>query len=337
MDGAVAPFIHQLQQQPVLGGKRGQVAVFPPVRAFLIQIRQQLPLQGMFGSGQIHPHRGGQQLVLHRENLQLGGVFVQRAPGFKVVPNDLQRVDDLPVAGGVFGVGDGTRPLQIAQPGPRHGADALRPEVEPGAGGQILKPQPPGEAEAARKETAPPELVAGAGQLQKKPGIIGKRKIALFAAALLVIQAAAGLADAEIIKNQNVAGLPQLLQHLLHSAGRQTVVAVQKEQVFALCGLDAGVPGGAQAAVRLVEHPDQAGMAPGVVFRDLSGAVGRAVVHHDDLIVLPAGENRGIQTGGQVVLHPVNGDHDTELWHGISPPGHCTIGRPPLQACKKEL
>ena len=124
-----------------------------------------------------------------------------------------------------------------------------------------------------------------------------------------------------VVKKQDVAGLRlQLPQHFLQGAGEEAVVAVQEKDEFSLRRLQAGIARGAQAAVFLVDHPQQLRKAPGVVLGDPAGAVGGAVVHGDDLVVPPPGEDHRIQAGGEIVLHPIHGDHDAELAHGPSPP-----------------
>ena len=99
----------------------------------------------------------------------------------------------------------------------------------------------------------------------------------------------------------------------LKRVGGDAVVAVNKQQPFAPGGLDAGVARRAQAAVLLVDHPDQAQVGGGVVVAQRAAfAVGGAVVHQNDLIVLQLLGKDGGHTGPQIVGHVVDRDHDAK-------------------------
>ena len=99
-------------------------------------------------------------------------------------------------------------------------------------------------------------------------------------------------------------------------SGFHPVVGVGEDDEFALCGIDARIPGRGQAAVGLVDHPDEAGIFCGVAVTQGRARISGAVVDQDDFKV-PAGLGQhGIHAPHQQGLHIVNGDRQSE--HGLT-------------------
>ena len=91
------------------------------------------------------------------------------------------------------------------------------------------------------------------------------------------------------------------------------VVAVQAEKIVSPGGGDARVPGGAQAAVGLVDYPDQPGVfGPVLVAEGGTLPVGGPVVHQDDLPVAALLAEQGVHALGKVVGDVVDGNDNTE-------------------------
>ena len=106
------------------------------------------------------------------------------------------------------------------------------------------------------------------------------------------------------------AGGFRLFQRQLRTVERQIVVRVEKDQVIAGRGRDAGEAGGQNTAVLLVGHDPDPGILRGVFGQDFGGVVRRSVVDHDDLdfvqsLVLHAGK-----TARQVLRGVVNRNQD---------------------------
>ena len=69
------------------------------------------------------------------------------------------------------------------------------------------------------------------------------------------------------------------------------------------------------ASVLLGDDADHATAARGELLRKRSGAVGRAIVHHDDLeIAHEARVEVGLEAAREVGLDVVRGNGDSELW-----------------------
>jgi hypothetical protein len=96
--------------------------------------------------------------------------------------------------------------------------------------------------------------------------------------------------------------------------GRDHVVAVHEGQEVAARVLDAGVAGGAQTAVLLLDQPE-AGVLLGVPGRDGRAAVRGPVVHHHDLEIVPRLHLKGAQALVEIPLDVVDGYDDTECDH----------------------
>ena len=92
--------------------------------------------------------------------------------------------------------------------------------------------------------------------------------------------------------------------------GRPLVVAVQKQQPLPFCGRDAGVAGGGQALVFLVQR-HHAGDLGGKGVAQGAAGVGGAVVHQDALPVRRAGLFRhALDAKRQIPLHIVHRHDD---------------------------
>ena len=93
-------------------------------------------------------------------------------------------------------------------------------------------------------------------------------------------------------------------------AARHDRVVVQDDEHVPRGGGEAGVGrGGESPVLRLEERPDP-GVPPGAVLEKLPRAVGRAVVHDEDLEVRPLGSGREAVETEPVELPPVPGDDD---------------------------
>ena len=108
-------------------------------------------------------------------------------------------------------------------------------------------------------------------------------------------------------------------EHLLHRAGGQIVVAVNKEHILARGLFKPGITRGAETAVLCRDDRDQRRVTLTVRLRDCAGAVGRAVVDDDDLIAGGVFRDQRIQTFGKIGFDIVDGDHDAESAHGGPP------------------
>ena len=89
---------------------------------------------------------------------------------------------------------------------------------------------------------------------------------------------------------------------------RNPVVAVHEADIISRGRVQPGVPGTAEAAVFLVDHPDS--LVPGgILVTDASGIILRTVIHNDDFQVgFRLGKN-GIQASCHIRLYIING-HD---------------------------
>ena len=108
-------------------------------------------------------------------------------------------------------------------------------------------------------------------------------------------------------------------QHGLKSIRLQPVVAVHKGKIIPGRHIDPRVPGVAEAAVFLVDHPDAAVLL-GKFIADGPAAVRGAVIHQNDLQVGIGLIPNGFHAFGQVILHLVDGhDHTEQALHAFLP------------------
>ena len=104
------------------------------------------------------------------------------------------------------------------------------------------------------------------------------------------------------------------VEPLVHLRGH-VIVGVQKTDPLAPCCLHTCIPGRAQPAVLLPDGPDAA-VPPGVFLHDVPAVVRGAVVHHDDLKLLPRLGQQAVQTLRQILFDVIdrNDDRDQRLF-----------------------
>lgn len=117
-------------------------------------------------------------------------------------------------------------------------------------------------------------------------------------------------------------GTDEVTSQLLHDAeefgvvaGGEPVVAVQEGDVFAAGRVQAGVPGGGQAAVLFVPQDSGARQLTLGAREDLRGLVARTVVDEQEFKVLAGIGRQAFQGVGRVCLHVVERHDDGELNH----------------------
>ena len=78
------------------------------------------------------------------------------------------------------------------------------------------------------------------------------------------------------------------------------------------------IPRSARAAVFLMDGADFVGVPGGVTVTDSAAAVGRAVVHQQQLIVLAGLRQNRVDTLGKIDFDAVNGDDQAKGGHGVA-------------------
>ena len=104
---------------------------------------------------------------------------------------------------------------------------------------------------------------------------------------------------------------PQLGHGLLQAVGIQPVIGIHDLEIQALRVADALIDALAVAAVLLMDDPHDVGVAGGELVCDFAGIVLGAIVHQNDLGVLPRGQQRLDAVGhirGRVVARHGKGD-----------------------------
>ena len=121
-------------------------------------------------------------------------------------------------------------------------------------------------------------------------------------------------------------GCSELFPQRVEKPRQQIVVAVHKEHIFATRALQTHVSGVPEAAVRLV-NDDRAirRLRCQTIAQSPALAVGGAVVHEDDLIVVSALCYYRAEAGFKIVPDVVDRDHDAE--------SHCTASF--LRSCTR--
>ena len=107
----------------------------------------------------------------------------------------------------------------------------------------------------------------------------------------------------------------QCIQHLLDAFRRHGVVGIEQQHHLAGAGRERGVGGHADAAVELVDGQDLC-EARGIAVQHLRGVVGRAVVHHHDLVRRHGLGQAAVQALGQEAAVVEADDGDADLRHG---------------------
>lgn len=98
-------------------------------------------------------------------------------------------------------------------------------------------------------------------------------------------------------------------------AGGQPVVPVQEGHVFAAGRVQAGVPGGGQAAVLPVSEVHRPGQLARGPLQQAGGPVRRAVVDEQELEIVPGIEFETLQGIRCICLHVVERHDNRELGH----------------------
>ena len=114
-------------------------------------------------------------------------------------------------------------------------------------------------------------------------------------------------------------GFIELFSERVQKTGEQVVVAVDEQHILAARALDPGVPRVAEAAVLFVDYDGflrRFGGKP--VAQRTALAVGRAVVHEQDLKVVSALIQNRAETGSKIVFDVINGNNEAESHHSAS-------------------
>ena len=115
------------------------------------------------------------------------------------------------------------------------------------------------------------------------------------------------------------AGFIELFSERIQKAGEQIVVAVDEEHILSARAFDPGVPRVAEAAVLFVDYDGflrRFGGQP--VAQRAALAVGRAVVHEQDLEIVSALIQNRAETGSKIVFDVINGNNEAESHHSAS-------------------
>ena len=114
-------------------------------------------------------------------------------------------------------------------------------------------------------------------------------------------------------------GLVELSSERVKKPGKEIVVAVDKQDVFAPCADKTRVSRVAETAVELVHHNGFFGRFSGKPVAERTAfTVGRAVVYQNDLVVISALIQDGAKAGLQVILDVIHGDNDAEFHFSAS-------------------
>ena len=192
---------------------------------------------------------------------------------------------------------------------------------------EVLVPQPLREAEIFDERGAEHLVAAGAGKAQR---VVLKRAGDHAAAAVVI--ALEKVADRDI-RARPVRETAELFVHVR----RDPVVAVDEAQVLALCQRQGEIARPALAAVVDVQAAYLFRMRGGIALRKLTGSVGRAVVHQQELQIVHRLAEQRVDARGEILFHVVDRDDDAQLHLALSSAAGITAVLKQISASTRDM
>ena len=195
--------------------------------------------------------------MVNAKPLQLRGILVKQALGTVPAQKVLKSVDDLVISGEVCVPGDGALTLDVVIPGVGQNNNGAGQSRELRGGADILIPHPGRESNAGRqKQAAADNPGPGVGQGQQQFRMLAEGQRLMIGKIIHKGGKILGAVGGDKAKGVDICG------HSIHFLGKplkgirgEKIIAVQEKQIIPLGRFDAGIAGGAQSAVCLMDHP----------------------------------------------------------------------------------
>ena len=259
--------------------------------------------------GQVPPdiHKGGQHgAVGFAQGLCVVPVHAQKhlVAGFHPVQRFYR----------IAAVHDALRHLPVLVQRLRNAGHLLHPLIDPGCGVGVLKLFALRQAQAV--EQFPPEKLIAHGLIhaddQPVVDLLLRDDLIVLGRIPALIDLAVFVRERKAVQYHVRTGLFRCAVGLFQRLRQQHIVRIHKGNPFALCRVQPGIAGAAQAAVLLVDDPDAAVLCRCGIAQSRA-AVRGAVVHQNQLKIRKGLGKDGIDAVIQVFFHPVHRHDDADL------------------------